>query len=191
MHVIHKRLVFIAHPRTASRSIRDTLKRIGAKEAAGHHPIAPKILENEKALGASVGCVIRNPFDLLVSWYYQAEISRIRGVRCASPKRPQDPPSPVVPRTFNSWLKDSLEKKVWKNGLFFGLEFCDHVMRFENLQEDFNLWMKKCGMRDRKLGHVGNSERSERYIRHYDEVSRLLVENHFSAELEVGGYHLN
>lgn len=175
MWVISKRLVFIAHPKTASRAVRDAVIRLGGRQVSSHHGIDHEVLEEEKARGASVGCVIRNPYDVMVSWYFHMEARHSN-----------------TPRPFSKWVREIMVNGNGhiENGLYFGFHLCDTVMRFESLIDDWYGWATKCGLKYEPLQYVGVSlKRSyQHYSRWYDEKSRQAVADHFAKEFKLGQY---
>lgn len=114
-----KRVAFILHPRCASHSIAEALQGIGFVYSGTHHQIDQDWVNIAK----SVACVVRNPCDVLVSWYhYQGG-----------------------DRTFKQYLEDWPNQ--WAlNGMFYGLGHCDTVINYENLDSELNLWLSKIGL---------------------------------------------
>lgn len=64
-----RRMVFLAHPRTASRATRDLLiEQFGFHREAQHH----QHLERHPGCGWTVFTTIRNHYDAWASWYYKS-----------------------------------------------------------------------------------------------------------------------
>jgi len=176
MWIINRKLVFIAHPKMASRSVRDAIVRLKGRQCGSHHEIVNDELEKQRERGASIGCVIRNPYDVMVSWYYHMEKRHGRkGVR-----------------PFSKWIREVIANGNGhlEYGMYKGYHLCDTVMHFENLDEDWKAWTEKCGLRHEPLGYVGVSlARSYApYCEHYDQKAYEAVTNHFAKEIELGGY---
>jgi len=173
--VIQRKLVFIAHPKMASRAVRDTIRHLGAVQVGSHHAIEPTRLEQEKKRGASVGCIIRNPYDVMVSWYFHMEVRKRTEVM-----------------EFEPWLMDILPKGngYIEHGLFPGVPFCDTVMRFETLNRDWREWSGKCRIAFRPLEMVGPSiKRDHKHYSHfYNDATREAVATKFHEEICYGGY---
>lgn len=75
MYLNHdKRLAFLAHPRTASRAMRNALQQRGFVQVGGHHD-GP---ENGYPIpdGYLPFCVIRNHWDACVSWWFNARMDK-------------------------------------------------------------------------------------------------------------------
>jgi hypothetical protein len=132
-----RKVAFIMHPRTGTTSLAsvfpDSLKRIGTR-----HSVEPEIIEPDW----DVGCVVRNPLDTLVSWYY---VSGYRG-------------------DFQNWLYSrKFEEHMWiPKGLFFGLPYANNVLRFENLQEDWNKFCILMGWVAREIPRLNVGTRRKR-----------------------------
>jgi hypothetical protein len=176
MWIIRSKMVFIAHPKMASRSIRDTMLQLDAKQVGSHHAIDETALRVEAEDGASVGCVIRNPYDVMVSWHYHMTT------------RGNDRPRPPFPE----WLADSLPKGngYFEHGMFPGVKFADTILRFENLQACWKQWCIDCRVKYIPLPSTGVSQARDKrhYSTYYDAASRALVEEKFEEDLAFGEY---
>ena len=115
MYMHHeKKICFIAHPRTASSATAHTLMEMGFELVRGHHDTRMDDLDNEWRFF----CTVRNPFDVLVSWYYS--------------KKREKP--------FDLWLPIFLRDchHLQHSRMFYGRSACIHVMHYEVLQRDFD-----------------------------------------------------
>jgi len=175
MWIVSRKLVFIAHPKMASRSISKAIVALGGRQYGSHHEIVHDLLEDERRRGASVGCVIRNPYDVIVSWFFHSEVRNNKNVR-----------------PFSKWARETIVNGNGhlEYGMYKGLHLCDTVMRFENLEVDWKAWTEKCGLKPVPLKYVGVSlDRSyAHYSRFYDDKSREFVGEHFAKEIKLGGY---
>lgn len=182
MWVIRNRMVFIAHPKMASRSVREAMKKNSGFQVGSHHTIDIEHLELERRRGASIGCVIRNPYDVMVSWYFHMEVR----------KQTKENRGLLAIKSFPQWLDFILPKGngYIEHGLFPGYHLCDTVMKFENLFMDWKAWCKKCRVVYHPLEHLGKSESrdGEHYSTYYDDESREKVRNKFAKEIALGGY---
>lgn len=106
-----RKVAFIMHPRAASTSLRTLFSDF--ENLGTRHSIELEIIEPDW----KVGCVVRNPLDTLVSWYFCSKATN-----------------------FQEWLdSDDFKNHMWiQRGLFFGLPFATHVLRLEHLQKDYN-----------------------------------------------------
>jgi hypothetical protein len=123
MYVHHeKKLAFVAHPRTASSATAHTLMGMGFEiDQHGHHGVVDMPDEDWTTF-----CTVRNPFDVLVSWYY-------------AQKREH---------TFDDWLPIFMRDCHHFQGvrMFFGRFICTHVLHYETLQRDFDWFCYDSGL---------------------------------------------
>lgn len=124
----HYKAGFICHPRTASSATGHMLRRVGFDKYGNHHAVAMRWL----LPGWSIACTVRNPLDTLVSWFFYDRHHQHAD-------------------NFELWLADfEINGNMWtKNGLFYGLQYANYVLRFEHLQEDWDNWLKLIGYRQR------------------------------------------
>jgi len=117
-----KKVSFIAHPRTASVAMAETLLSMGFKQIGSHHQMRESWCLN------TTFSVVRNPFDMMVSWYYFK-------------RREND-------MSFEDWLSRFLKDPpdYISSGLFFGHRLCTDILWYENLQEEFDELMKRVGL---------------------------------------------
>lgn len=127
MYVNEKRkAVFICHPRTASSALGWVFRSypLGFVKVGNHHSLNPKMLG-----GMTVACVVRNPLDMLVSWYYYHRNDW-------DGKPFQD---------FLHWFAEN--PNVWvKHGILYGVPYANHILRYEHLDSDLEAFWKKIGM---------------------------------------------
>jgi len=152
---------FILHPRTASHAIAEVLQGIGFTYSGTHHIIDSGWVKIAK----SVACVVRNPFDVLVSWYYYQGNGK----------------------TFNEYLKDWPNQ--WAlNGMFYGLKFCDFVIHYENLDSELNEWLQMVGLRPVTLPKVNITKSRQPW-------ERMFMDHEMSIKIcdltpRIGRFHL-
>lgn len=137
MYVLkNKKIAFIGHPRTGSTAIGHVLtEHLGFERVGTYHGIVPEIIEPDWI----VGCTVRNVYDTIVSWYFYNR----------------------HPGPFEDWLPDFLDNPnhLIKDGLFYGQKYATHVLRFENLDADFQEFLLKAGLDDHPLPKKNVSER--------------------------------
>ncbi len=120
-----KKIAFIAHPRTASQATAKVLvDKLGFELRLSHH------VYSKSPLDWTVFGTVRNPFDLLVSWYH-LEIFKTKH-----------------DETFETWLCKCIDNpnEYIRRGLFFALHECTDRLHFENLQEEFDELMSRMGL---------------------------------------------
>jgi len=164
-------LGFIAHPNCASRSIRKALEKRGAIKYGHHHRFDLEVIERCE----HVFCVLRNPFDIILSWYHRTQA----GPGCM---------------TFEDWVPYVLhggEPRHFEGPgkLFYGFEHCDWWCKFENLQRDFDTVMRSAGLKTVGLNHIGKTKNKPKdYRPSYNQRTRTLIEHEYAEQLEMGCY---
>ncbi len=173
MYVIDDKLAFICHPKTGSQSIREALR--GAKVVEGMHGVDPSVCEQLRKKGI-VACVVRNPWDLMISWYFYSHVNpyNIRDER---------------PHDFEDWLPWFIENDKWiKKGLFYGAKHCNQFIRFEgSLERQINYLLEVSKMPPIKLPHNGKTNHRD-YSHYYNPTTKKLVADRFCGEIERFGY---
>ena len=137
------------------------------------------------------GCT-RNPWDRMVSWWLWNNKAKNHD------------------QTFESFLKDPFNTGWWwlyTNTIDFASlnnktntafhdhnpvgppasEYVDMYLRFENLQEDFDIMCDKVGIEKRKLPHKNKSERRD-YTEYYNDETQQFVADIFAKDIEYFGY---
>lgn len=131
--------------------------------------------------------VVRNPWDKVVSHYhYRVDTNQTNlgdnpigfneWVRLTYGK--QDPQYYNNPQMFMpqiDWISDET-----------GEVLVDEIIRFENLDEEFNVILKKLG-RKALLPHVKKSKRGS-YRDYYEPDTIEIVRNWFARDIEIFGY---
>lgn len=167
MYVISNKLAFIAHPRTASRTIRGAIVARGGHQVGRRHEIDHELVGKMWLNRNIVACVQRNIFDVLVSWYHNYP-----GIRT---------------KDFSEWLLTTDNEYLECAPYHYGLDLADFVIRFEHLQEDFDLLMDTINeprMVLPMIGHTGH----RCYRDYYTPDLRKYVEERWARDLEMTGY---
>ena len=163
-----KKVVFIAHPRTASSATGHTLLQMGFTIWGNHHAFDWQ-LEFE---GWVVGCTVRNPFDTMVSWYYN---------------KPRE-------ESFDLWLPRFLSEchyLIDNHLMFYGQPYATHVLHFENLQDDFTCFCGDANLPYMTIPHRNVSQRKKaHFMTFYNFARTKLVIERFSDDFVNNGYHI-
>jgi hypothetical protein len=130
---------------------------------------------------------VRNPWDLVVSYYHyhRKEVAE-------SPEFLQHWPQ-IADRfrrtkNFIEWVHTGLYIQPYVNFLTDakGEMLVDFVGRFETLQEDFRKICERIGLQAH-LGHENKTEHGH-YREYYDEATKELVNTRFKRDIEVFEY---
>ena len=164
-----KGVAFIAHPKTASLAMSYTLLDIGFTQIGSHHQFK-EIWCLEHTFS-----VVRNPFDLFVSWYY------------SQPEK--------LGETFETWAARVIKPRSpysYVNDMFFGLKFSTDVLRFESLQEDFDRFTEKVGLPRTEIKRTNVSERRKGrdFAACYNPQTIHQVVSFFKDEILDNGYEM-
>jgi len=148
-----KKLSFLMHPRTASRAIATVLEARGFISVGRHHD-GPNNIEYRKSFkqpdhdlivdkwnkssGFHYSCVVRNPFDTLLTWFYKT--GEYKKVVLHGNKREKI----TIFDFVKSWPIDvtyfPVKGQLWK----FIWDIPDiEILYYENLREDLNSYLIK------------------------------------------------
>lgn len=172
MYVIYpKNLIFLAEPKTGSRSFADWLrsnfrfpsKYDGVTQLNGHHNVPVETLEEFKSQGFRVFCTIRNPWDHYVSWYHYL---LKRGPKVAMHALLDQTMSfDEFVRGFDTFqscgthadLENYPHRVQWRSAL------CDDHARFENLTAELSRIMQM----PVTMGHENKAQDRKPYREYY------------------------
>lgn len=139
MYVNHDaRLIYLAHPRTASRSTRDVLLKLGfvhmydrADPRGPHHSTFPAGFD---PAGFDVATTVRHHMDIIVSWWFYTS-EKHRG-------------SLKPDRVFADALWAKRRRLFPDRNRLFSLHVprATTVLRFESLREDLAGWLGRGGV---------------------------------------------
>lgn len=184
---LQKKLLYLAHPRTASRATRDTLlEQAGFEQLTRHgsrrddlpHHITTEEIRAKTDFDPeeyTVFTTVRNHWDAVLSWYYHLRV----------PDHGFEP----------SWLDQFLHKNdiyLPEHGRLWELHRrgADVIMRYENLQQDLNDLLWANGIEPVELKEVGTTDEKagKHYSEFYDAKMRHAVGSLFSKEIKELGY---
>lgn len=167
------KLAFLAHPRTASRAMAETLKKRGFLMQGGHHHGPP-----DHQLGPRTAfCVVRNHWDAMASWY-----------KHFSNKATQ----PLSGKWINQFVGG--HPNYFKPDRLWWFTYLDPqpiILRYENLQEDLDALLPRFDIEPIQLEVVGVSHNPEQ--KHYrdfyrDEDAVTRVRKLWGPEIDRLGY---
>lgn len=174
MYVHHAaKLIFLAHPRTASNSTAQALMTVGFEGDGSHH-----LYQSYRHVeGYASFCTVRNHWDAVASWLcHTHELTE----------------SAVNPHT---WSVADIEKALdnsWidSDRMWFHMERCANVLRFEDLSSDLGNLLTLAGLPNPELPHLGfNATRDSRPASAFFKAStREYVATRFADEIRELGY---
>lgn len=146
--------------------------------------------------------VVRNPFDIMVSSYTMI-CNRIKNKN----KRAIETFGCDI-FTFQEYIKNKVQKYTVGTESFITTNFSrsmfnsnqidwikntegeitiDYIIRFENLQKEFNIVCDKIGIDRQHLPHK-NATKHKHYTEYYDDETREIVAKKYAQDIETFGY---
>ncbi len=172
------RLIYLAHPRTASIATADALQKIGFEMMHEHHgrlrclPIAdePNLRTNWYAF-----TVVRNHFDTAVSWVFR----RTHGRREITKEVYEQ----MLTSPGNRWVELHTMWHLHSND-------ADFIIRYENLEEELNCILQSAHLPkvELKKKNVSVGRDGRHYSEFYNSQTRDYIENRFGNEIRRFGY---
>lgn len=197
---IQKQFLFVHVPKTGGNSIQNVLKsysedeivingvhqdgieRFGVRnaryEVSKHSPLSQyqSVMEPDIFNALFKFAVIRNPWDMLVSFYFSPHGGVQEWNRDGFLNMVKSTPTM---RYFIAGLHSRSQHRLDGD--------IDFLMRFERLDQDFKLVCEKIGIPHVQLPHRNKSERAH-YSNYYDEELKEVVRNKFREEIAFGDY---
>ena len=175
--IIPNKLIYLAHPRTASKATSVTLGQIDSAFTEPRHHRHLYNLEYERQ-GELVVTTIRHHGDALVSWWlhhgqrngYGETLSEFTRFLLEFPHE-------------GFWLVPT-PGRLWD----LHLPWCNCFMRFESLQEDLNWVLERVGWEPRKLLRVNQTRGKREWGSYYNAERQRIVEDTFGGEMQELGY---
>jgi len=161
------KVVYLAHPRTASTSTAEALLAIGFEQLGEHHSTIDLRFNDRQW---RVFTVVRNHFDAAVSW----ALRRTKGKRPITPQVLEWALTPPV----NRWLPGDT---MWH----LHSDVADEILYYEDVDEELNQFLARADLPpvtlDRKNESTGRD--GKHYSEFFDNASRWYVENRFAQEM--------
>ena len=139
--------------------------------------------------------IARNPWDRSVSLYFWRSKKPKRGDRAYLPRTrfyhrfvPGYDREEQIRRGFAKFIAHNRETN--DDFYFHGDTLCvDYVIRFENLQEDFDEVCRRTGLPPARLPTLKSGYRAKtHYSRYYDDRTREIVSQRYRRDIEQFGY---
>ena len=122
-----------------------------------------KILGSERLKDVVIFATVRNPYDRWVSWW------RYSG-SCKD-------------TTLNQFIQ---RRTNHQHNYINGIDNI-HIIKFENVQNDFNIVCDKIGIPQQQLPHK-NKTKHKHYTEYYDDETRQIVAEKYAKDIEYFGY---
>lgn len=177
MYVIPKyKFAFLAAPRTGSKAVAKALvERRGAALIGSHHTALDEHLDFEIGSDWTVCSAVRNHWDTMVSWWFKIE----RRARAMMPL------AEFIPRFCRNNPNIVQDGRLW----WKTLPHTNTILRYEQLQSDFDQALVKAGMPPLDLPKVTDSLRAGApYQIFYKQAAARWVSQYFATEIARCGY---
>lgn len=208
------RVIFVHIQRTGGNSIRHLLNEADTEAvqdlpvAAGKNRLKHCFISDiheavEPALfaGYTKFAVVRNPYDRLFSWYSMFKHNTIAKSEIAGGVERTAHLGNAVEAAVAPYLDDFASFLSLPNeGLFARFHYnqldylqidgqlaVDHILRFENLTDDFNLFAQQLGL-PMQLPAVNQSVRHQDYRLAYSASTQPLIAQRFARDLDYFSY---
>ncbi len=185
------RFIYIRIPKTASKSMVETLSKLTKGEVCrkqalritANHPIRPShdhpVLHNYAAALTEpidqyfIFTFVRNPWERMVSGYFYS-----RGLRRRLAHQ----------MSFREFCHSHSQRYQYNNSLWHTQPIpYDFVGRVETLQADFNRLCDRLGLGRMTLPHRNTSRHGD-YRQYYDDETRELVTRKYARDIETFDY---
>lgn len=179
MYVSHSlRCVYMAVPRTGSRSVArwlqdDHAARASRKKAVhgNHHGVDAPVLAECRKMGYRIICPVRNPWDVIVSWWHHNP----NWFGLGNAEFPQ----------FVEWFPKHGRNRYLDEGRLYSFwsQHATRIVKYERLRQDLARILHV----PINLPHIGKSARGP-YQEYYTPELRDYVAEKFAPEIEQYGY---
>lgn len=136
-------------------------------------------------------CVVRNPYDRALS-----SVMHFSEARWVS-SEDEDERRMGFEQGLKAWLEMPLPDHNIRAHHRSQVDFIrnrhgeiaiDHLLRFENLEDDFSNLLTRIGAENRMVRKIGDSGRSRMYRDFYTPDARRLIDSAFKQDIEMLGY---
>lgn len=180
MLISHKHKFILLHAgKCAGTSIRDCLDNIIEEDKVEISKNHPNLSECQEIIKKSkynpkeymVIGMVRNPFDRMVSWYYHALYK-----------------SKAFAGSFEGFCERGFANP--SENLIPPYKKCDHVIRYEYLQEDFNVFIDSIELPSHQLPHSNKNpdKPKDHYRALYTDKTKQMTADYFTSVIEMFGY---
>lgn len=178
MYLDRKRdLCFLAHPRTASRSIGAALEGIGFQKHRGHH--GGPISGDDRYLDLRYFTCVRNHWDTFASWHInKTGVEKEKSIRAD---------------WVQKWIARHTSKEPFycrPNRLFYFLVDVPGTIyiHFEHLSDDLNFLLNLWKLPKVDLPHIKDRRKKTSYQELYTDEAKDFIAWYFADEIKELGY---
>jgi hypothetical protein len=176
--MIKKKVLFIHIPKSGGTSIASAI--IG--KPSGHPYLYEYYLANKNYTKTFYKfCVVRNPYDRAVSSFnhiyknkYNTFLDFVKNFYYEPHIRHNDL---AHKRAQIDFLRDKKGNLV-----------VDNIIKFENLNSDFDLFKLKYNIECKDIPHIGKQTRTKKYNEIYCNESKRLISEYFKEDIEIFNY---
>jgi len=170
--LLRGKFLYLATPRTGSSATAVALKKLGARSVHGGHHVGLEDVRPYK--GELIFTTIRNPYDVLVSWYVRIH-------------RTND-----FPISLAEFLR-TYEHEDFTRGdpptLFYHCHEGVEVLRWEDgLEASLNVLLKKLELEPATLLPENVTPKKKPWREYYDDETLQAVHERFGRDLDTWGY---
>jgi hypothetical protein len=187
----HK-MLFVHVPKTGGTSVQFWLQEHakGQPLKGVKHWSYKNIINKHKDLQIDFSfAIVRNPWDLAVSWYF---FKRDRAQRILSEGKTKN--KGKMSREYNEWVLAEFEKGIdyWFQKMnpasqFEKVDGVDCVIKLENITEEFKSIQHLVGC-NQPIGNYNFSQRERDYRLYYNDYSKNLIAKKFEKDISKFGY---
>jgi len=188
-------VIYLRMPRCASESIIEVCRKNNSSVYGGTDNrfflrdgitiVGPHLIKEsmgEKEFNTSFkASSVRNPFSRAISMYNHPSWDEAKTLKdfCTMIKEEN------YPNEFAKWHSGTLCEYLVKDGELV----VDMIIKFENLQSDFNDFCDKIGIPPQKVPHRNESPtKHKHYTEYYDDETRQIVAEKYAKDIEYFGY---
>jgi hypothetical protein len=156
--LIKRKILFLAHPRTASTATSSALCEVGGLRVGKHHHAFMY-----PPSGEDIVCTIRNPYDVLATWFH---LSGYKDV--------------------NDFLHEYHHSYMKIGGrLFYFSERSDHFLLYDTLAEDFARLLQTYRLRPQRLYRINTTSKKKPFMSYFNDEAKEFIEKTYAKDLEL------